>query len=198
MDKGHTWGPVVPLREEPGWVVRTKPIVLREGDFLIPAYDEREWKPAFFISEDEGRPNRRPHVPCKAIQPAVVQLSDGSLLAYMRTKYSRIWEMRSLDQGRTWTGLRPTSLPNPNAAVELLRLRGGNLLLVFNDSDRERAPLVAVLSHDEGATWPLRRVLEAGEGKFSYPAAIQAPDGVIHGTRMADQRGRLTQSFNGR
>ena len=72
------------------------------------------------------------------------------------------------------------------------------MLLVFNDSDRERAPLVAVPSHDEGATWPLRRVLEAGEGKFSYPAAIQAPDGVIHGTRMADQRGRLTQSFNGR
>ncbi|HIE09636.1 MAG TPA: hypothetical protein EYP65_07275 [Armatimonadetes bacterium] len=62
MDKGHTWGPVVPLREEPGWVVRTKPIVLREGDFLIPAYDEREWKPAFFISEDEGRPNKK--APC--------------------------------------------------------------------------------------------------------------------------------------
>lgn len=183
-DGGRSWGTEQPLREEPGWMVRTKPVVLRRGGaYLLPAYDETVWAPAFFLSEDEGRtwePIEGPRLPCEAIQPAVVELSDGSLLAYLRTRCGRIWAIKSEDGGRTWEDLGPTPLPNPNSAVELIRLRGGRLLLLFNESERERTPLVAALSSDEGRSWPQRRALEGGEGEFSYPSAVQAPDGSIH------------------
>ena len=75
---------------------------------------------------------------------------------------------------------RTPAFPNPNAAVDFLRLRNGHLLLVYNDSMSGRTPLTAAISTDGDKTYPHRRNIVEGPGDFAYPYAIQAHDGKIH------------------
>jgi predicted neuraminidase len=186
-DAGRTFGPERILREELGWMVRNKPIYLANGDLLLPLYDERHWTSHIYISPDEGETWVQSASIAGAggnIQPALAQLADGTLLALMRTgsPHHRLWKSTSRDNGRTWTPPVETELPNPNSACDLVRLSNGHLILVFNDTPRGRSPLTVALSTDAGKTWSHKRHLETGSGEFSYPAAIQTRDGLIHVT----------------
>src|SRR5205085_8396293 len=82
--------------------------------------------------------------------------------------------------GRTWSPGKDSAFPNPNAAVDLLRLANGHLLLVYNASMSARTPLTAALSTDNDRSYPYRRNLAEGPGDFAYPYAIQTRDGKIH------------------
>ena len=182
-DCGETWSAIRILRDEFGWMVRTKPLTLRNGAILLPVYDEVRWCSKFMISYDSGvtwEVHGDVCVPDGSIQPAVVELSDGALLAYMRTRSGYIWKTLSFDHGITWSRPEPTPLKNPNSSIDLIKLHNGNLLLVFNDSSSKRTPLSVAISEDEGETWPYKRDIETGEGEYSYPSAIQTPDGLIH------------------
>jgi len=72
--------------------------------------------------------------------------------------------------------------------VELIRLRSGRLLLVYNPSMHRRTPLTAALSEDGGRTWKWRRNLAGGDDSFAYPSAVQTPDGRIHVVYTSDGR----------
>jgi len=91
-----------------------------------------------------------------------------------------IWKSTSLDGGRTWSPAVETPLRNPNSSISLLRLRSGSLVLAFNDTHIGRTPLNLALSCDEGKSWPFHRVLEKGEGEYSYPQLMQTQDGLVH------------------
>lgn len=184
-DAGHTWGPERILRRQHGWMTRNKPLLLDNGDLVLPLYDERIWASLFGISRDSGESwqfSRRLVTAPGNIQPSLVQLADGSLLALMRTgaQGGRLWQSCSLDRGRTWEQPAQTGLPNPNSAADMVRLPSGNLVLAFNNTAVGRTPLSVALSRDEGRTWPTVRDLEAGPGEYSYPAIIVASDGLIH------------------
>jgi alpha-L-rhamnosidase len=69
-------------------------------------------------------------------------------------------------------------LPNPNSAVDVIALRSGALVGVYNASERRRTPLCVALSDDGGGTWSPSRDLETDEGEYSYPTAIEATDGI--------------------
>ncbi|MCS6775055.1 MAG: exo-alpha-sialidase, partial [Chloroherpetonaceae bacterium] len=136
----------------------------------------KRWEPHGVIRSAQGN-----------LQPAVAQLSDGRLIAYCRrgggyepTTSGYIIRAESTDGGRMWTEGKNTPFPNPNAAVELLRLRNGHLLLIYNDSMNERTPLTVALSTDEDRTWPYRRNIAEGPFDYAYPFAIQTQDGKIH------------------
>jgi predicted neuraminidase len=129
------------------------------------------------------------------IQPAVAPITDDYLVCYCRRggDYSgrpdgRIVRAESRDGGRTWSMGQETQFKNPNAAVEFLRLKSGNLLLIFNDSTTDRTPLTAALSTDGDKTYPNRRHLIEGPGDYAYPYAIQADDGKIHLVFTSDER----------
>ena len=62
----------------------------------------------------------------------------------------------------------------------MIRLANGHLALIYNDSSTERRPLLIALSADEGRTWPYRKILKEGDDTYSYPFAVQGPDGMIH------------------
>src|SRR5262249_17316929 len=81
--------------------------------------------------------------------------------------------------GRTWSEGQDSAFPNPNAAVDFLKLRSGRLLLIYNDSMNRRTPLTAALSSDQDRTWPVRRNIREGAGDFGYPSAFQPRDGRI-------------------
>ncbi len=88
----------------------------------------------------------------------------------------------------TWSEGKDSQFANPNAAVELIKLRSGRLLLIFNDSMTRRTPLTAAVSSDQDRTWPIRRNICEGENDFGYPSAFQARDGRIHLVFTSDRR----------
>jgi predicted neuraminidase len=191
-DDGRTWSLPRTLTEEWGYLTRSKPIQLENGDILLPAHDERDWSSLFLIAE-EGKPTwtTGQRIDCGGgfhwgnIEPTVIQRADKSLLCFMRAggpKTHRIWQSESFDLGRTWTHPVTVSLPNPDAAVDLLKLKSGNVVLAFNNSTVERCPLTLALSNDDGKTWVNFRDLETEGGAYSYPSLTEAQDGAIHVT----------------
>lgn len=182
-DEGHTWGPDRHIRREWGWMVRNEPIAWN-GRFLMPMYDERDWSAFMLISQDGGETWAQSNIlrsDAGVIQPALAELSDGRLLAFLRGRGGAVYRSFCTDgAGRRWSDPEPTSLPNPNSAVELLRLRSGTLLAVFNPTTHGRSPLRAALSDDDGESWGIWRDLETRTAEFSYPTAIQTPDSLVH------------------
>ena len=72
-----------------------------------------------------------------------------------------------------------SDLRNPNSGTDAITLADGRHLLVYNDTTTGRSPLNVAISPD-GKTWKSGPVLEDGPGEFSYPAVIQARDGLVH------------------
>ncbi len=186
-DGGHTWGAERVLSPEPGWMVRNRPLALPSGEWLLPAYDERDWTSFALISDDRGetwRPSNRVTAPPGVIQPAIAPLPGGRLLMLLRTGGTGgwIWQATSADRGQTWSQATPTGVPNNNSGLDLIRLGDDRLLLACNPvaDSKQRTPLSLLLSDDEGRTWHRWPDVETGEGEFSYPALLQTDDGTIH------------------
>lgn len=162
------------------------------------------------------------------IHAGVVELADGSLLAMGRGNsivdslgIPRMPMSISHDMGRTWTyHASPFTPINGGQRLVLRRLNEGPLLLIAFTDHPERTPeqyrgmefeqpdgsiakgygLYAALSYDDGATWPVRKLLTDGEirelnggawtGDFTtdalhaeprgYLCATQTPDNIIH------------------
>lgn len=162
------------------------------------------------------------------IHAGVVELKDGSWMALGRgntivTKNGskRMPMSVSEDGGATW---RYSASPFPpidgGQRLVLMRLREGPILLVSFTDHPQRTPedergmvfkrkdgteyrgygMYAVLSYDEGKTWPVRKLLSDGNERFldggawtgffvmdtshaeprGYLAGTQSPDGTIH------------------
>ena len=182
-DGGRTWGPDRLIQEQWGWMVRNEPLHW-QGRILMPMYDERDWSAFVLVSADGGEswePSEAVRAAVGVIQPALAALDDGTVLMFLRSRGGVIYRAFSDDaSGRRWTAAEPTALPNPNSAVELIRLASGALLCVFNPTTSGRSPLRVAFSEDDGESWPAWRDLETGPGEFSYPTAVQSPDGMIH------------------
>ncbi len=121
-----------------------------------------------------------------AIQPTFLQHSDGRLQVLCRTKENVIATSSSSDDGRSWSPMEATNLPNPNSGIDAVTLADGRQLLVYNHLDSgktgwgKRGVLNLAIS-DDGTTWRSVAVLEREAGEeFSYPAIIQSADGLIH------------------
>jgi predicted neuraminidase len=206
-DGAHTWSDSFVVTEEEGAMVRGRPTVLDTGEYLLPIYHEtghdpervgadstsrflrwdpraRIWRASGEIRSAKGN-----------IQPAVVQLSHDHLLAYCRrgggyepVTNGYIVVSESHDGGRTWAEGMDSPFPNPNAAVDLLKLHNGHLLLIYNDSMSDRTPLTAALSLDGGKTWPYKQNIATGPHDYAYPFAIQGHDGKIHLVYTSEER----------
>jgi predicted neuraminidase len=206
-DSAQTWSDAFVVAWEAGMMVRSRPILLSDGDYLLPIYHETGEDPEFTAADTtslflrfEAKTKRwtesnRVHSHLGNLQPAVVETSPGHLLAlcrragdYKPRKDGFVVRTESHDGGRTWSAGAETEFPNPNAAIELIRLRNGHLLFVFNNSFDDRTPLTAAISTDGGKTFPHRRNLAEGNGDFAYPTAIQTSSGLIHVIYTSDER----------
>jgi predicted neuraminidase len=90
---------------------------------------------------------------------------------------------RSRDDGRTWSTVRDTDLPNPGSAADIVTLKNGHWALISNDTERGRNRLSVALSEDEGASWRWKRTIELDESAepktAQYPAIIEGKDGML-------------------
>jgi hypothetical protein len=181
--------------------VRTKPIRLSDGTWLAGTSVEagyrvdtpavapyKSWACWVERSTDRGvtwtrhGPITVPGEPFGVIQPTLWDTHGGEVRMLMRSTelIGRIVASSSRDGGLTWNPGRPTLLPNPNSGIDVVRMKDGRLVLVYNHLLHGRDSLHIAVSTDEGNTWSNPLLLEGGEGEFSYPAVIQSADDLLH------------------
>ena len=193
-DGGKTWSKPHRLPEGILGPIKDKPVQLANGDILSGSSDESQGRTIHFErSGDLGKTwEATPPVACDPdigpIQPCILFHPGDRLQALGRTKAGKIFETWSADNGRTWSGITLTTLPNPDSGIDAVTLKDGRQLLVYNHNTRTgsknkgRSPLNVAISRD-GQTWFAALVLEddpnAPNG-FPYPAVIQTRDGLVH------------------
>ncbi|WP_229203197.1 sialidase family protein [Dyadobacter jejuensis] len=195
-DGGDSWSEayeLVPGDKGGRGPVKDKLIVLTDGTWLAGASDEQDgWKVFVDRSEDQGKTwTRSPFFKIDtmaikgkgAIQPTLWESAPGKVHMLVRTTGGKIGRSDSDDNGKTWSEIVATSLPNPNSGIDLDRLEDGSLVLAYNPDDSDwgsRSPLSLAMSEDNGTTWPVRFDLDKGdkEDEFSYPAVIAWGDSV--------------------
>ncbi len=193
-DHGKTWGK--PQKLPNGYIgpVKNKPVLLANGTLLCPSSTEGKngWRVHLESTPDFGKSwsTTEPINDGKtinAIQPSVLTYADGTLQILCRSRNRAIVESKSVDAGKTWSAMTPTSLPNNNAGTDAVTLADGRQLLVYNhvlppegSSSGSRSPLNVSVSKD-GKTWYAALVLEDSKiSEYSYPAVIQTSDGLVH------------------
>lgn len=121
----------------------------------------------------------------------VVERKDKTLWMLARTTYG-IAQGESKDGGKTWTEREPfTKNFSVGTRFFFWRLNSGNLLLVVNDTPRGRSNMTAMLSKDDGKTWPCKLVLDERDS-VSYPDGVQSKEGAIY---ITYDRGRYKKDM---
>lgn len=208
-DGAKTWSDPAMLAFEQGMMVRSRPIVLNDGDYLLPIYHETghdrekvgDDTSSLFLRRDsktgEWTETNRVYSRIGNLQPAPVQITDDHLVAYCRRgggygpmKDGFIVRTESRDGGRTWSPGKDTEFANPNSAVDMIRLKNGHLVLVYNDNNKgQRMPLTVAVSTDGEKSWPHRRhVVNIPGDTAAYPNLLQSADGKIHVIYTSENR----------
>jgi predicted neuraminidase len=208
-DNANTWTDSEMLTFEKGMMVRSQPIQLLNGDFLLPIYHETgndkeivgPESASLFVQyhkkTKEWTFTNQAHSRIGNIQPSVVQIDDKYLFAFCRRGGGYgpmldgfIVKTESHDGGKTWSPGQDTEFPNPNAAVDLIKLKNKHLVMIYNDSNQgDRNPLVIRVSTDNGKTWPIaRKIVDTPNDEQAYPYFIQTADGRIHGVYTSQKR----------
>ncbi len=164
---------------------------------MIPATEgEMDIKSGVLRSRDGGRtwmaggdlyvpciPKSSPHSVSGLDEPSTVVLKDGTIAVLLRSAGTRLFQSRSRDGGLTWEKPEPSPLTSHNAPAALWRLEGpeDEILVVWDNSPRSRAPLCAALSRDGARSWSAPKVLSSPPAgvQASYPSATQASDGAL-------------------
>ena len=184
-DFGRTWDEPRNIGAVSGFLPRNHPIRLQDGRIVLPIYMDWNTSSAVTISKDGGLTWESPKfiLYLFGIQPTIIQRSDLSLFALMRTgTWPRLcWQAVSYDLGDTWKKRKTSKVKNPGSSLEMIKLNNGHIALVFNDSRTNRTNLNIALSYDEGRTWPCTRVIEQKYGAVNiYPSILQDQFGLIH------------------
>jgi len=126
-------------------------------------------------------------------EPAIVETAPGELLMYMRSNSGWYYEVRSHDDGTTWSAPTQSSFRAPLIPAKLVKLPGETIGIVYNGimdyndyNLSRRWDLATMVSRDGGSTWENPRLLEfadphAGQKKlqYCYPSLL-FNDGVLH------------------
>lgn len=198
-DGANTWSDSFMLTLDEGTMARGAPIVLENGEYLLPLYLEvtssTEWTDketsSFFMRFDPKTQKWTESGWVRSergnLQAEPVQIDDDYLIAYIRragdflpTEDGYTLRSESRDGGHTWSDAVKSQFKNPNSAVGFIKLQNGHLLLVYNDNMNDRTPLTVVISEDKDKTYPHRRDIGGGDNTYAYPYVIQGKDGMIH------------------
>lgn len=192
-DGGKTWSKPVRLPDNIAGPIKNKAVELGNGELLCPSSTEDNgWRVHFERTTDNGKTWQRTE-PINdgkefgVIQPTVFFHKGGQLQTLMRSRQGKIVEAWSNDNGKTWSKLIETALPNPNSGIDGVTLKDGRHLLVYNHvvtgaGKWGRRSLLNVAVSNDGKAWQAALVLEAGQpnDEYSYPAVIQTRDGLVH------------------
>jgi sialidase-1 len=226
-DEARTWSaPIRSIREDGYYVLNNDRVVqIRGGVLVMPIaiHTDEGRRPSsrgratVWLSGDAGRSWHRaktvlecPTPSQEGLQePGIVELRDGSLMMYIRTRLGRQYVSYSRDQGDSWSAPQPSSLLSPQSPALIKRIpKTGDLLLVWNDHSHvdpairavdqpkpgqkpfwgKRTPLSAAISRDDGKTWEAAKNIEDDpDGMYAYPAIGFINDRVLVGYSAGGQ-----------
>jgi predicted neuraminidase len=193
-DEGRTWSASRRLTVNPflnlSTLVRNKPIFASDGRIGLPVYHEMALKFPQMLwltpgAEGSVQEYRMRNIASDTglIQPTLVPLGDDRVLMMTRDRGAerRMHTAYSDDSGWTWSEAAPSGLPNPDSALDALRLRDGRILVVYNHAHRSRENLRLAISADSGRSWRAGPMLEdTANREFSYPFLVEDQRGRIH------------------
>lgn len=187
-DNGKTFSNPAFLNEDYCYNTRHRPVRLKNGDILLPLYNECLALPVFIriknnfqevykefeLTSDEIMDR------VGQIQPSLITFEDGRIAAITRdgTHNFRIHRMESKNYGKKWDKMEILGLPNSGTSVDWVRLKDGDIIVVFNNSFEERFPLSVALSKDEGHSFiylaNINDECEKDTGcSYAYPSIMQ-------------------------
>jgi len=188
------------------------PVHLRRHPLLKAEQNEA----ACFFSDDHGKSwQYSKNSTGFGNEPQVVELTDGRLMLnqrhYLAVEKRKPGEPRyrlisySSDAGATWSPSKPDDeLIDPSVQASLLRYawaekddpKDKGVLLFANPADPGKRALMTVrASFDDGANWPVKRVVR--EGPSAYSSLVRQADGAIGLLYEAERYGSITYArFN--
>ncbi|HEX8039113.1 MAG TPA: exo-alpha-sialidase [Chryseosolibacter sp.] len=178
-----------PLSRRIGWQTKNKAIFLGKR-MIVPLYSDG-LDCTLFALTDDGGDNwmfSNPVLGGAGIQATIAVKKDSTLVAYLRDNGpppQRMQRTESQDKGLTWSIPKDDLLPNPGAGFDMVTLKSGEWLIVFNDLESGRYDLTVAVSDDEGKSWRWKKRIEhdsrkEGPASSHYPSVIADPDGQIH------------------
>ena len=184
-DQGKSWSEAHRIPGKLLGPIKNKPEQLNNGTILYPTSVETKQSWTLYMESSDQELNNWVKTEIdnngiNAIQPTILFHQDGQIQLLCRTKEKRIAESWSSDQGKNWSPLQLTNLPNNNSGLDAVTLKDGSHLLICNPMEKGRNKLSVLVSPD-GKAWNELLVLEdQPKGEFSYPAIIQGHDGTVH------------------
>jgi len=204
-DAGESFGaqrvlPLTPLLNT-SVLVRTNPVALADGGWLLPAYFELGHKYPLVISFDaRGEPRwvQRIGESVSSLQPALLPVSGTELRAVMRDigPQHRVQQAVSFDAGRSWQDLPASDVPNHDNSVAGLRLAGGGYVLLHNgvlpgalSGEASPRQWLRLSTSADAQTWASGPDVRRGEkgDEFSYPS-VQQIGSQLHVTYTQQRR----------
>ena len=191
-DAGESWSKAKRLVTSPflnvSTLVKGCPIECDSGHLVVPVYHEfvRKFGEAIILDRDGNLQSKiRLTAVRGAIQPWIVPLDQQASMAFFRQSghpgrsvlMSHMPNVFASDCGR----LETSHVPNPDAAIAVIRRHNGEFLMVCNPIDSGRHRLSLATSSD-GVNWKLVRHVEDGDppDEFSYPYLIRGASGQYH------------------
>ena len=191
-DNGATWSSAERLVTSPflniSTLVKGCPIECESGHLLLPVYHEfvRKFGEAMIIDPDGHLVSKiRLTAEQGAIQPWIVPIDNqGSMAFYRQSEYhqkqvlvNQLNDVFNSDCGP----VKLADVPNPDAAIAVIRRENGEYLMACNPVEVGRHRLSLATSQD-GLNWKIIRDVEASDppAEYSYPYLIQTARGQYH------------------
>jgi predicted neuraminidase len=191
-DDGATWTAAERLVSSPflniSTLVKGCPIECESGHLLLPVYHEfiRKFGEAIIINP-EGQLVSKIRLTAEqgAIQPWIVPVDREAATAFYRQSehHQKVVLMNHLGNvfNSDCSSIEVSDVPNPDAAIAVIRRPNGDYLMACNPVESGRHKLSLATSHD-GLNWKIIRDVEVSDppAEFSYPYLIQAARGDYH------------------
>lgn len=197
-NRGRTWSESHRLTNGLGDIPRSKPVELGPRELFLPLSHSALWKypSGARLEIADGRIVRRMSFPipsAKCSHPAFVAFDPDRVFAFLRARGGGKLQGTFFDPGKNgWSVPEATNLPNPDSAIDAVRLNDGRILLAYNDDGTIRNPLSIAVSDDPaerdgegsfpagGAFRKLRDIDNELGQDFSYPSLVRARDGTFY------------------
>jgi hypothetical protein len=189
-DSGNTWNKTVTIDTAPfsgGYGMRGG-VQIKGGKILLPLCDVPQYEKVFIVTSiDEGLTWSAPSLIAeiaglKFEEPAIIALESGELLVLLRENTNRkMYQLRSLDDGLTWSTPEPTGIDGYPA--HLLQLPSGEILCTYGYRN-DPYGIRIVISNDLGHRWNNTEFLTVVDGlpnrNLGYPVTLMRKDGKFN------------------
>lgn len=176
-------------------VMMNKPTVLSTGEWLFPI---TSWHPSMrfyyagknltlcgafaYKTVDNGKTFTclgGADIPRRSFdEHMLLEQEDGRLSMFIRTHYG-IGLSESYDRGAHWCEGRDSRLGGPSSRFHIRRLPSGRILLINHYQYQGRNNLTALLSEDDGKTYPHTLLLDE-RASVSYPDVATDEEGNLY------------------